>query len=281
MRKWLYYVGLVNLFKIYMAKANRYSQIIEAIFLKSYKKGITEIPFTREEIVATAQSLGFPLPKNLGDVLYSFRYRASLPVSILKKAPEGFEWIIRPAGRALYKIVLTKQTYFKPTEYLAETKIPDSTPGIISRYAMNDEQALLVKVRYNRLIDIFTGLTCYSLQNHLRTTVPEIGQVETDEIYIGIDKRGAHYILPVQAKGGNDKLGVVQIEQDFAVGASKFSDLICKPIAAQFMNNGAIALFEFELSEQGIAIISEKHYRLVTPDELSVEEIESYKTRTN
>ena len=67
---------------------------------------------------------------------------------------------------------------------LVETKIPDATPGVISRYAINDEQGLLAKLRYNRLIDIFTGLTCYSLQNHLRTTVPELGQVETDEIYL-------------------------------------------------------------------------------------------------
>lgn len=264
-----------------MAKANRYSQIIESIFLKSYKKGIKEIPFTRDEIVTTASKLKIQLPKNLGDILYSFRYRAALPASIIKKAPEGFEWIIRPVGRALYKIVLTKQTYFKPTEHLAETKIPDATPGIISKYAMNDEQGLLAKVRYNRLIDIFTGLTCYSLQNHLRTTVPEMGQVETDEIYLGLDKRGVHYILPVQAKGGTDKLGVVQIEQDFAVGSSKFPTLICKPIAAQFMSNGAIALFEFELTNEGIALTSEKHYRLVRPDELSTEELENYKTRIN
>ena len=113
----------------------------------------------------------------------------------------------------------------------------------------------------------------------MRTTVPEIRQVETDEIYIGVDKRGAHYILPIQAKGGSDKLGVVQIEQDFAVGSSKFPTLICKPIAAQFMNNGAIALFEFELTEKGIAVASEKHYRLVRPDELTIEELENYKTR--
>ncbi len=262
-----------------MSKLNRYSQIIEAIFLKSYQEGKTDIPFTREEIISTASILNIELPKNLGDILYSFRYRASLPASITNKAPEGFEWIIRPVGRALYKIVLTKETYFKPSEYLAETKIPDATPGIISKYAMNDEQALLAKVRYNRLIDIFTGLTCYSLQNHLRTTVPEMGQVETDEIYIGIDRRGVHYILPVQAKGGSDKMGVVQIEQDFAVGSSKFPDLICKPIAAQFMPNKTIALFEFEMTEEGIAVTSEKHYRLVPPDDVTVEELEKYKTR--
>ena len=97
---------------------------------------------------------------------------------------------------------------------MAETKIPDATPGVIALYALNDEQALLAKLRYNRLIDIFTGVTCYSLPNHLRTTVKGIGQVETDEIYIGIDRRGVHYVFPVQAKGGKDTQNIVQIEQD-------------------------------------------------------------------
>lgn len=262
-----------------MAKVNRYSQIIEAIFFNSYKEGIRELPFSREDIEHTAANLQIKLPKNLGDILYSFRYRSSLPQGLIDNAPEGFEWIIRPAGRALYKLVLTKQTYFRPTEHLAETKIPDATPGIISKYAMNDEQGLLAKVRYNRLIDIFTGLTCYSLQNHLRTTVPEIGQVETDEIYIGLDRKGVHYVIPVQAKGGTDKLGVVQIEQDFAIGAAKFPALICKPIAAQFMSNGSIALFEFEQNEKDIAITAERHYRLVRPEELTTEELEKYKSR--
>jgi hypothetical protein len=263
-----------------MAKANRYTQIIEAIFLASYKRGVKEISFSRDEIIKTATSLKIELPKNIGDVLYSFRYRAALPEKITEKAPEGLEWIIRSTGKGLYKIVLTKQKSFQPTNHLAETKIPDATPGIITKYAMTDEQALLAIVRFNRLIDIFTGLTCYSLQSHLRTTVPEMGQVETDEIYIGIDKRGVHYILPVQAKGGNDKLGIVQIEQDFAIGASKFPELICKPIAAQFMINGTIALFEFELSDDDISIASEKHYKLVKPDELSSTELEKYKTRS-
>lgn len=264
-----------------MAKENRYSQIIEALFQKNYKKGLTEISFKRADIEKIAKKLKIILPKNIGDILYSFRYRTELPKAILEKAPDGYEWIIRSSGRSLYKIVLTKKNIFKPSEHLAETKIPDSTPSIISKYAMSDEQAILAKVRYSRLIDIFTGLTCYSLQNHLRTTVPEMGQVETDEIYVGIDKKGVHYIIPVQAKGKNDRLGVVQIEQDFAIGAAKFPNLICKPIAAQFMNNGAIALFEFETNPDGIVVIAEKHYRLVGPDDLSEGELEIYKTRIN
>jgi hypothetical protein len=61
-----------------------------------------------------------------------------------------------------------------------------------------------------------------------------MGQVETDELYIGVDKKGAHYVFPIQAKGGTDRLNVVQIEQDFAVCAAKFPLLVCRPIAAQF-----------------------------------------------
>jgi hypothetical protein len=142
-----------------------------------------------------------------------------------------------------------------PNPLLTETKVPDATPGIVTKYSLNDEQALLVKLRYNRLIDIFTGITCYSLQNHLRTAVPGMGQVETDEIYVGVDKRGIHYGLPVQAKGGKDRLGIVQIEQDFALCAHKFSNLICRAIAAQFMEDDLIALFEFEDSASGVALV--------------------------
>ena len=50
--------------------ANRYSQLIEAIFLTRYQEGAQEITFERSDIVITAERLGIQLPKNLGDVLY-------------------------------------------------------------------------------------------------------------------------------------------------------------------------------------------------------------------
>lgn len=259
--------------------ANRYSRLIEAVFLKHFQEGMDAVAFDRIEITSTADELGIALPKNLGDVLYSFRYRVPLPASIAETAPEGFEWIIRPAGRALYRFVLVRQSIIAPSPVLAETKVLEATPGVIARYALSDEQALLAIVRYNRLVDVFTGITCYSLQNRLRTTVRTMGQVETDEIYIGIDKRGAHYVLPIQAKGRTDRIGIVQIEQDIAVCEDKYPNLICRPLAAQFMQNGVIAMFEFEQGEDGIRVSSERHYRLVRPNELSAEELSNYRSR--
>jgi len=258
---------------------NRYTQLIETIFLKHYRDGLKEISFERNEIEEAASKLKIKLPKNLGDVIYSFRYRTQLPESIVSKAPVGYQWLIRPAGISKYKFVLIKESVISPSEMLAETKIPDATPGIISRYALTDEQAVLAKIRYNRLIDIFTGITCYSLQNHLRTVVKELGQVETDEIYIGLDKRGVQYVLPVQAKSKKDRVGIIQIEQDIAICALKFPDLICRPIAAQSMSNDLIALFEFEQSKDDIKIASERHYRLVKAKDVSVEELKQYQQR--
>ena len=162
---------------------------------------------------------------------------------------------------------------------LAETKAPNATPGVIARHALSDEQALLAKLRYNRLIDIFTGVTCYSLQSHLRTTVKNVGQVETDEIYVGVDRRGAHYVLPVQAKGGRDRISIVQIEQDVALCAEKFPGLICRPIGAQFMAGDLIALFEFEEGDTGTVIAAEKHYRLVPFEEMTEADLEAYRNR--
>jgi hypothetical protein len=183
-------------------------------------------------------------------------------------------------GIAKYKFALVREVAIAPSQNFATIKIPDATPGIIRQYAMNDEQALLAVLRYNRLVDIFTGLTCYSLQNHLRTTVKNMGQVETDELYVGIDKYGVHYIVPLQAKGGNDRIGPIQIEQDFAICEEKFPDLICRPIAAQFMSDGAIALFEFINTEEGIRISSERHYKLVSPDDLTSQELALYRQHT-
>ena len=259
---------------------NRYEQIIERIFLAHYAPGTEEFVFTRDEITSHATELGIELPKNLGDVIYTFRYRAELPASILDLAPEGKTWSIHPAGRGRYRFVAETPFDCSPNPHLAEVKVPDATPGIIAMYALSDEQALLAKLRYSRLVDVFTGVTCYSLQSHLRTTIPRRGQIETDELYIGLDRRGAHYVFPIEAKGANEKIGHVQVMQDILLCRFKFPGLICRAIGAQFMADDLIGLFEFEESEDRVRIVTEKHYRLVEPENLSPEDLEAYRNRS-
>ncbi len=190
--------------------ANRYSTIIEKIFFDHWTKGTNEFEFDREEIKKWSKALKIKMPDNIGDLIYSFRFRHPLPQSIRETQSKGKEWRIELAGRAKYRFKLAKENRIVPRSELITIKIPDATPELISSYSLDDEQALLAIIRYNRIIDIFLGLTTYSLQNHLRTTVKGIGQIEIDELYVGIDTHGCHFVIPVQAKGGKDQISIVQ-----------------------------------------------------------------------
>lgn len=256
---------------------NRYGTLIEHIFFDHYGDGITEFEFERTEFETKAAELGIVLPRNLGDVVYSIRYRTPLPGRVLQTQPEGQEWIIEGAGRSRYRFKLVQATRIVPRRDLVRIAIPDATPELIRAYALDDEQALLAIVRYNRLIDTFLGLTTYSLQNHLRTTVQKIGQIEIDELYIGLDKHGCHYVIPVQAKGGRDQIGIVQTTQDIRFVEQKFPGLRCRAIAAQFMDGGIVALFEIALQKDEVRVVEERHYELVPADRLEPRAIRDYR----
>lgn len=257
-------------------KPNRYAAIIARVFSRHYTEGAKAFEFSREEIEDIAKSLRIELPKNLGDLIYSFRFRTSLPEGILATAPPGQEWTIKLAGQARYRFVLGVIVRIVPRPDLLAIKIPDATPELLAAHALTDEQALLAKVRYSRLVDIFLGVAAYSLQNHLRTTVKFIGQIEVDEVYLGVNKHGKQFVIPVQAKGGSDHLGAAQIEQDIACCAEKFPNLMCRPIAAQFMPGEVIALFELVLSDGVVKVVEEKHYKLVPAADIRAEDLLRY-----
>ena len=107
----------------------------------------------------------------------------------------------------------------------------------------------------------------------------EIRRVETDELYVGVDTGGCQYVIPVQAKGGRDTLNIVQIEQDIALCESKFSKLVCRPVAAQFTRDDVIALFAFEKIDGEVKVLMERHYRLVDSSELTDEDLDLYRQR--
>lgn len=260
-------------------QGNRYASILEEIFRREYHHGDSRVEFRRQDLETVARDLEIELPKNLGDIIYSFRFRNELPDSIKSTASEGLTWIIRLVGRARYSFNLVSAVRIVPSSGMMVTKIPDATPEIIATNTLGDEQAVLARVRYNRLIDIFLGITTYSLQNHLRTTVVEMGntQVEIDEVYVAVDRYGAQYVIPVQAKGGSDQLSQVQTEQDIICCREKFPDLIPRPVAAQFMPDSVIALFELTMQDDEVRLVQERHYKLVPSDDVRKEDLELYR----
>jgi hypothetical protein len=103
-----------------------------------------------------------------------------------------------------------------------------------------------------------------------------VGQIEIDELYVGIDKRGCHYAIPVQAKGGTDQIGVVQTAQDVRYATQAFPGMRCRPIAAQFMPDGTVALFELTLEKDEVKVVEERHYKLVPATEVDPAAVIAY-----
>ncbi|APW45510.1 endonuclease [Rhodoferax antarcticus] len=261
---------------------SKYDKIIEHVFNKNFKEGDKVISITREQLAEACTSLDIGRIKNLGDIPYSYRFRRNLPTSVVGHAPTDSEWIIVGSGVGKYEFRLASPAKISPSDNRQRIRIPDATPEIVKKYAPGtDEQALLTKVRYNRLVDLFTGLTCYSIQNHLRTTVTNIGQIEIDEIYLGISKKGAHYVIPCQAKSPGDRFGIVQVMQDIAFCRARYPNAICKPIALQFLTECDVAMLELAVQVDKdvfrLSVVDEKHYQLTTKDGIVDTDITAYR----
>jgi hypothetical protein len=277
-------------------KKGAYTTIILEAFFNHYKEGQTRFVVTRPELLQAAQKHGIKMKdddderkdpespaKNIGDVVYTFRFRRQFPKEIRDTAPAGKMWIILGAGDARYEFRLITTPKLDADPGLFVTKVHDATPQIVLRFSLNDEQAILARVRYNRLIDLFCKCVAYSLQNHLRTKIKEIGQLEIDELYVGSNRQGEHFIIPVQVKREKDKLGVSQLIQDLEYCALNHPALTARAIGAQSIKRPVgddtldlLALFEFECQDTGDDIIiskrAERHFQLLPYREITEED---------
>lgn len=251
--------------------ATDYDRIIENQFFRKYaeNKEASEFNFTLRELESVTSELLAneelsEFIKNIPDIIYTYRSRRPLPEKILKKG----HWIIQPKGKGKYSFMKIKRYPFVEIQKgLAAIDILNALPEIVEKYIANDEQGLLSSIRYNRLIDIFTDITCFHLESHIRTTIAGEGQIEIDDLYVGVDQEGKQYLLPIEAKSSDerDKLGWVQISNLVKFAKQNFPELACRPIAAKPVSRDQIYLIEFESKTdfEEIGIKNIKLYNLI------------------
>lgn len=125
---------------------------------------------------------------------------------------------------------------------------------------------MLTLVLYNRLVDIFTGLTCFHIQNHYRSFVAGMGEVELDALYVGVDKTGALFVIPIEAKSQaeSEMIGRVQVSQMAKLVRQDF-DLHRRILAVKVLADGTIAMAEFDDREEpdDFGIVAVSRFRLI------------------
>jgi hypothetical protein len=243
------------------SNAHAYDQVITAVFRKRFGKEADVIPFSKDDLIDAANEAGLRI-KNVADILYTFRSRRDLPPELQAKG----NWVIAShgSGRYAFERVKGKSAVEIPT-HIKTYPIPYAVPEIVATHIAGDEQGLLTIVRYNRLLDVFTGVACFHLQSHVRTQVRNHGQVEVDDLYVGVDKNGAGYVLPIEAKAENESLGIDKAVALTLFAKEKYPRLICRPIAVIRQSADTFVCIEFEPSLQTskVSILDMRRYRLV------------------
>lgn len=239
-------------------KRKLYDRAIAEMFRRIYDFNADALAFTKDQLVQVCQELRIVID-NVPDIPYHYRTgRSDLPDEILNTG----NWVIEGAGKGRYRFSRLERTpYISIPDGIYMTEIPESTPDIVLKYGGIDEQAVLTRIRYNRLIDTFLSLTAYHLQGHVRSSIPGVGQVEVDDLYVGVDTAGNWYIVPMEAKsvGLKERLGVIQVRQMILFAKQYASKLILRPVGVKSLEDGSLVFLEFD-DEPELEKISVKRY---------------------
>lgn len=203
--------------------------------------------------------------KNVADVKYTFDARRDHPASILRSG--HWVWLQNGKGKYLFKRTHRPNLIDLDQEFPKETEIhhvPDGLPEAISALLGTDEQAVLARVRNGGLIERFLDLSgrAHALQGHHRTTV-RYGQIEIDEVYGYEPRRGEVGIVPISAKGGQDKLSWSQALNLNVYGAEKYRHRKAQIRSLGILHDATslwIAEFSNETSIDDIRLLRAKRY---------------------
>lgn len=90
-----------------------------------------------------------------------------------------------------------------------------------------------------------------------------------DELYVGVDKDGQGFVLPIEAKDAGESLGVDKAVSLTLFAQAKYPKLICRPIAVICESENQITCIEFEsvIDLSKVAVLDIRRYQLVKETE--------------
>lgn len=164
-----------------------------------------------------------------------------------------------------------------PSDLYFRLNLPDETPAIVILHALDEKQLLLARVRHNRLIDRFFNVIATPIQTAWRSA----GKVEIDEIDVATSNSGKRFAVMVDADSGMMSRSVVALRREFAACKKAFPSLTARSVAVQFLRDASdeetIVMFELVETDDGIAVVDQKHYRLVPAKQIGSDDLERYR----
>jgi hypothetical protein len=244
-------------------KLARYKRTIEEVFSRRYREGTERLVFKKDELEKTSRNHGI-LSENIPDIVRTYS-RKPLPARILAKG----NWVFEVAGRGIYafRLLHNRPHFDLGFQDCAAVDIYNPIPAVVEVLLPQDQESLLTRVLYHRLVDIFTGLTCFHIRNHYCSFVTGVGEVELDALYVGVDKTGTLFVLPIEAKSQAESkvIGRTQLSRIARLVRQDFATLRRRILAVRDFADGTIAMIEFNDVEEpdDFGIVSVSRFRLI------------------
>lgn len=266
-------VSVVRPIQAHGLRSKVYGPVLLSIFRRKFKRGMTKIVFTLEEVREELVRLGLQA-RNAADVIYRMKSRTVLPAQIQK---HGFR-ILEVTSRGVYALTVGESTlidYVAPVEG-AIVQVMDRTPPAVQRlfgedFGSMDEQGFLSVLRYNDLISHFLGAPSYHVKSHVRRSVPGVGQAEVDDVHVALISPGADTgpltIVPIEAKAKDDPVNRAQIAMQVRYALHAFPGLAIRPLTVKLFEDGTVLFMEFNASSDANAlkVLRHAHYKIVRP----------------
>jgi hypothetical protein len=241
-------------------KTLRYGPTIERVFLSAYAAALqgtqTQPPdpdptlivvhgdTLRASLVANGLKVG-----NLYDMIYFFKVRAPLPASIRAMG----HWGLDSLGKGYYGFRKLKNKPQIEIDFddIAPVSVYNAVPELIDGYLRHDEQSMLSRILYNRLIDIYIGMSCWLAQNHYRSQIAvQFGsaEVEVDALYAGVDSQGHQHAIGIEAKSHakSEMINRIQLSNMARMLRERFPEAIPIILAVKMLQDGDIGLVRFQ-----------------------------------
>ena len=106
------------------------------------------------------------------------------------------------------------------------------------------------------------------------------GGVEVLAHRLGRGEQGVDPLDLIDAYGADaTRYGLLKMcsTQDVRFAEQKYPGMRCRAIAAQFIDNGVVALFELTLQDGDVKVVDERHYKLVPHSDLDASAIRNYR----
>jgi len=126
-------------------------------------------------------------------------------------------------------------------------------------------------VRYNSVLQLFSGIVCWYLQTNVLTTKPanRKSHILLDELYVGIDSYGHHHAALVLAfedavvSPNQLKLASTYLRNHFPLAHHRL-------FALEPIDENVFALFSLEAKRNRVVIDYERQYELVKAASMAI-----------